>query len=110
MLSGSLEGLEIRHGIFWGREGGGGGGENVWSRNFFGGGGLEALGISWVLIFVRIRSSLNLLVLSQSLRQYRPCKVALQTLHLRSLTLYCQMVQELFNWSQAIRENWLRLL
>ena len=39
----------------------------------------------------------------QSLRQYRPCKVAPQTLHLRSLTLYCQMVQELFNWSQAIR-------
>ena len=108
MLSGSLEGLEIRHGIFGGREGGRG---KMFGRGiFFGGEGLEALGISWVLIFVRIRSSLKLLVLSQSLRQYRPCKVALQTLHLRSLTLYCQMVQELFNWSQAIRENWLRLL
>ena len=39
-----------------------------------------------------------------------PYKAAPQTLHLRSLTLYFQMVQELFNWSQAIRENWLRLL
>ena len=46
----------------------------------------------------------------QGLRQYRPCKVAPQTLHLRSLALYCQMVQELFNWSQAIPENRLRLL
>ena len=95
--------------VFFG--GGRGGGVKCLVEEFFlGGEGLEALGISWVLIFVRIRSSLKLLVLSQSLRQYRPCKVALQTLHLRSLTLYCQMVQELFNWSQAIRENWLHPL
>ena len=39
-----------------------------------------------------------------------PLIFTLLAAHLRSLTLYCQMVQELLNWSQAIRENWLHPL